>query len=137
MIQKLEGSNQLERRDLEKHALCSLLSVVFGHRILARPPRHVRPAYLVSALLIKRMLPVKRMYTHTVSHRHLIPAIGRDRNPAGTSRNSVEYHLHLIKILSHFCVESIYSYMFHVLAKLCARLSQKVKLSQGSTQHEK
>ena len=29
-----------------------------------------------------------------------------------------------------------YSYMFHVLAILCAGLSQKMKLSQGSTKHE-
>ena len=29
-----------------------------------------------------------------------------------------------------------YSYIFHVLAILCVQLSQKVKLSRGSTQHE-
>ena len=40
---------------------------------------------------------------------HFIPTNGRDRNQAGTSRTSVEYHLHLIKkIPSHVCIESMY-----------------------------
>ena len=37
---------------------------------------------------------------------YFIPTNERDRNLARTSRNSIEYHLQLIKILSQFCVES-------------------------------
>ena len=40
---------------------------------------------------------------------HSIPTNGRDRNLAGTSWKSIEYYLHLIKIPSHVCVETMYN----------------------------
>ena len=63
-MRRLEASNQLERKDLESYALCSLLVIVLDFAP-ARLPRHVRcvcPTFLILVLLIKHMLPVKRLF---------------------------------------------------------------------------
>ena len=45
---------------------------------------------------------------HATPMERSIATNGRDRNLAAISWKGTEYHLYLIKIPSHICVESIY-----------------------------
>ena len=68
-MQRLKASSQLEWRDFEKHALCSLFVRCFGRHAfeIAKLPRHIHSvgsAHCVLALLIKHILPVKHIFPY-------------------------------------------------------------------------